>query len=101
MDKIIFEITRQSLYDTYGTKGNLRAFAQHLNHERYSLTQVAKLTSDPEVLDDIAELPSQHLDYNAVVNDASFYFTHSRPFDLKKVNGCHFILLVILDYFST
>lgn len=33
---------------------NLRALARYLNHARYSLTQAAKLTSDPEVLDDIA-----------------------------------------------
>jgi TetR/AcrR family transcriptional regulator, transcriptional repressor for nem operon len=33
---------------------NLLALARFLNHTRYSLTQAAKLTSDPEVLDHIA-----------------------------------------------
>lgn len=33
---------------------DLRALARYLNHSRYALTQAAKLTSNPEVLDDIA-----------------------------------------------
>jgi hypothetical protein len=32
---------------------NLLALARYLNHARYSLTQVAKLTNDPQVLEDI------------------------------------------------
>lgn len=35
-----------------GRHNNLYALARYLNHARYSLTQIAKLTSDPEVLDD-------------------------------------------------
>jgi TetR/AcrR family transcriptional regulator, transcriptional repressor for nem operon len=31
----------------------LRAKARYLNHARYSMTQVVKITSDPQVLDDI------------------------------------------------
>lgn len=32
---------------------NLLALARYLNHSRYSLTQVAKLTNDPKVLEDV------------------------------------------------
>lgn len=32
---------------------NLLALARYLNHARYSLTQVAKLTNDPKVLQDV------------------------------------------------
>lgn len=35
---------------------NFLALARYLNHARYSLTQSAKLTSDPKVLDDIAKV---------------------------------------------
>ncbi|CAM4269732.1 TetR/AcrR family transcriptional regulator [Paenibacillus tarimensis] len=33
---------------------DLRALARYLNYSRYSLTQTAKLTRDPKVLDDLA-----------------------------------------------
>ncbi|BBB91947.1 MAG TPA: TetR/AcrR family transcriptional regulator [Methylomusa anaerophila] len=39
------------------------ALARFLNHARYSLTQTAKLTSNPEVLDDIAVVILSTLDY--------------------------------------
>ncbi|WP_438447251.1 TetR/AcrR family transcriptional regulator [Gorillibacterium sp. sgz5001074] len=35
---------------------NLRALARYLSHARYSLTQSAKLSSDPALLDDIAAI---------------------------------------------
>lgn len=39
------------------------ALARFLNHSRYSLTQAAKLTSNPEVLDDIAAVTLSALDH--------------------------------------
>ncbi|MFC0214918.1 TetR/AcrR family transcriptional regulator [Paenibacillus chartarius] len=41
---------------------NPRAHAQYLNHARYSLTQAAKLTQDPVVLDHITEVILTTLD---------------------------------------
>ncbi|GLI09309.1 putative HTH-type transcriptional regulator YezE [Paenibacillus tyrfis] len=41
---------------------DLRALARYLNHSRYSLTQAAKLTSDPKVLDDIIKVTLSALD---------------------------------------
>jgi TetR/AcrR family transcriptional repressor of nem operon len=41
---------------------NLLALARYLNHARYSLTQAAKLTSDPKVLDDIVRITLSTLD---------------------------------------
>ncbi|WP_233277710.1 hypothetical protein [Paenibacillus durus] len=41
---------------------DLLALARYLYHERYSLTQVAKLTTDPKVLDDIAAVTLSKLD---------------------------------------
>ncbi|MGK5506926.1 TetR/AcrR family transcriptional regulator [Brevibacillus formosus] len=41
---------------------NLRALAQYLNHARYALTQSAKLTSNPEVLDHILTVTLSTLD---------------------------------------
>ncbi|MDQ0492364.1 TetR/AcrR family transcriptional regulator [Paenibacillus brasilensis] len=42
---------------------NPLALARYLNQARYSLTQAAKLTSDPEVLDDIAAVTLTALDH--------------------------------------
>lgn len=39
------------------------ALARFLNHARYSLTQAAKLTSNPDVLDDIAAVTLSTLDH--------------------------------------
>ncbi|ASJ55779.1 TetR family transcriptional regulator [Brevibacillus formosus] len=41
---------------------NLRALAQYLNHARYALTQAAKLTTNPEVLDNILTVTLSTLD---------------------------------------
>lgn len=41
---------------------NLRALARYLNHARYALTQAAKLTTNPEVLDDILMVTLSKLD---------------------------------------
>jgi TetR/AcrR family transcriptional repressor of nem operon len=41
---------------------DLLALARYLNHARYSLTQVAKLTKDPRILDDIAAVTLSTLD---------------------------------------
>ncbi|GED58662.1 TetR/AcrR family transcriptional regulator [Brevibacillus formosus] len=41
---------------------NLRALAQYLNHARYALTQAAKLTTNPEVLDHILTVTLSTLD---------------------------------------
>ncbi|PYI52592.1 TetR/AcrR family transcriptional regulator [Paenibacillus flagellatus] len=41
---------------------DLVALARYLNHARYSLTQAAKLTTDPEVLDHIADVTISVLD---------------------------------------
>lgn len=41
---------------------NLPALARYLTHARYSLTQAAKLTKDPQVLDDIAAITLSVLD---------------------------------------
>jgi len=41
---------------------NLLALARYLNHARLSLTQTAKLTSDPQVLDDIVAVTLSALD---------------------------------------
>lgn len=42
--------------------GDLLALARYLNHARYSLTQVAKLTNDPKVLDEIVAVTLSVLD---------------------------------------
>ncbi|MCP1310000.1 TetR/AcrR family transcriptional regulator [Paenibacillus tyrfis] len=42
--------------------GDLRALARYLNHSRYSLTQAAKLTPEPKVLDDIVKVTLSALD---------------------------------------
>ncbi|MBC2579577.1 TetR/AcrR family transcriptional regulator [Clostridium sp. DJ247] len=41
---------------------NLLALARYLNHARYSLTQAAKLTKDPQVLEDIVAVTLSVLD---------------------------------------
>jgi TetR/AcrR family transcriptional repressor of nem operon len=41
---------------------DMLALARYLNHARYSLTQAAKLTSNPEVLDDIVKVTLSTLD---------------------------------------
>ncbi|MDN9011706.1 TetR/AcrR family transcriptional regulator [Brevibacillus laterosporus] len=41
---------------------NLLSLARYLNHARYSLTQTAKLSSNPEVLDDITAVILSTLD---------------------------------------
>ncbi|QWU15566.1 transcriptional regulator, TetR family [Paenibacillus sophorae] len=41
---------------------DLLGLARYLYHERYALTQVAKLTTDPKVLDDIAAVTLSKLD---------------------------------------
>ncbi|MCM3144132.1 TetR/AcrR family transcriptional regulator [Brevibacillus sp. MER 51] len=41
---------------------NLRALAQYLNHARYALTQAAKLSTNPEVLDHILTVTLSTLD---------------------------------------
>lgn len=41
---------------------NLLALARYLNHARYSLTQAAKLSNDPQVLDDIVAATLSVLD---------------------------------------
>lgn len=41
---------------------NLLALSRYLNHARLSLTQTAKLTSDPQVLDDIVAVTLSALD---------------------------------------
>ncbi|WP_223065945.1 TetR/AcrR family transcriptional regulator [Paenibacillus caui] len=41
---------------------DLLALARYLNHSRYSLTQVAKLTSDPKALDDMTAVILTTLD---------------------------------------
>lgn len=41
---------------------NLLALARYLNHARYSLTQVAKLTKDPQVLEDVVAVTLSVLD---------------------------------------
>ncbi|MEK4823874.1 TetR/AcrR family transcriptional regulator [Niallia sp. FSL W8-0951] len=41
---------------------DIEALAKYLNHSRYSLTQVSKLSSDPKVLDDFVSIVLSTLD---------------------------------------
>jgi len=45
-----------------GKEKDIDALAKYLNHSRYSLTQVAKLSSDPKVLDDFVSIVLSTLD---------------------------------------
>ncbi|GAK10725.1 TetR/AcrR family transcriptional regulator [Geomicrobium sp. JCM 19039] len=40
----------------------LRAFARYLNYSRHSMTQLAKITNDPKVLDDYVKVTLSNLD---------------------------------------
>lgn len=45
-----------------GRKKDIDSLAKYLNHSRYSLTQVAKLSFDPKVLDDFVSIVLSTLD---------------------------------------
>lgn len=55
LEKAFYEaLVRAREQGELSKRQNLLALARFLNHARYSLTQAAKLTTDPEVLDHIA-----------------------------------------------
>jgi Transcriptional regulator len=55
-------LVRAKARQELSTERDLQAMARYLYHSRYALTQAAKLTNDPKVLEEIAEVTLSTLD---------------------------------------